>query len=94
MANTGTYDDPIPVKGLFTKNINGEKKFFILKSGQARQTPSVTYTKLSQLENDTGFIAEATIASTYVKLASAQIIPAQHDFSAGVKIGGCLITVG
>lgn len=57
MANTGTYDDPIPVKGLFTKTINGEKKFFILKSGQA-QTPSVTYTKLSQLENDTGFIAE------------------------------------
>ena len=58
MANTGTYDDPIPVKGLFSKTINGEKKFFILKSGQASQTPSVTYTKLSQLKNDTGFIAE------------------------------------
>uniref|UniRef100_UPI003FEE7632 hypothetical protein n=1 Tax=Succinivibrio sp. TaxID=2053619 RepID=UPI003FEE7632 len=34
------------------------------------------------------------IASTYVKLASAQTISAQHDFSTGVKIGGCLITVG
>ena len=30
----------------------------------------------------------------YVKLASAQTISAQHNFSAGVKIGGCLITVG
>ena len=36
----------------------------------------------------------ATITSTYVKLASAQTISAQHDFSTGVKIGGCLITVG
>lgn len=36
----------------------------------------------------------ANIASTYVKLASAQTISAQHNFSAGVKIGGCLITVG
>lgn len=34
------------------------------------------------------------IASTYVKLASAQTISAQHNFSTGVKIGGCLITVG
>lgn len=34
------------------------------------------------------------IASTYVKLASAQTISAQHNFSAGLKIGGCLITVG
>lgn len=36
----------------------------------------------------------ANIASTYVKLASPQTISAQHDFSTGVKIGGCLITVG
>lgn len=36
----------------------------------------------------------ANIASTYVKLKSAQTISAQHNFSAGVKIGGCLITVG
>ena len=34
------------------------------------------------------------IASTYVKLASPQTISAQHNFSTGVKIGGCLITVG
>lgn len=34
------------------------------------------------------------IASTYVKLTSPQTISAQHDFSTGVKIGGCLITVG
>ena len=30
----------------------------------------------------------------YVKLASAQTISAQHNFSTGVKIGNCLITVG
>lgn len=36
----------------------------------------------------------SNIVSTYVKLASAQTISAQHDFSTGVKIGGCLITVG
>lgn len=36
----------------------------------------------------------ANIASTYVKLTLAQTISAQHDFSTGVKIGGCLITVG
>ena len=30
----------------------------------------------------------------YVKLASAQTISAQHNFSKGVKIDGCLITVG
>lgn len=34
------------------------------------------------------------IVSTYVKLASPQTISAQHNFSTGVKIGGCLITVG
>lgn len=58
MANAGTYNDPIPVKGLFSKTINGEKKFFILKSERVIQTPVITYTKLSQLENDTGFINE------------------------------------
>lgn len=36
----------------------------------------------------------ANIASTYVKLASAQTISAQHNFSKGVKIDGYLITVG
>lgn len=30
---TGTYDDPILVDGLFTKTINGVKKFFALKTG-------------------------------------------------------------
>ena len=71
---------------------------------------NTTYSKLSQFTNDSGFItksgscasatkatqdgAGATITSTYVKLASAQTISAQHNFSAGVKIGGCLITVG
>lgn len=30
---TGTYDDPILVDGLFTKTINGVKKFFKLKTG-------------------------------------------------------------
>lgn len=71
---------------------------------------NTTYSKLSQFTNDSGFITKsgscasatkaiqdgdgATITSTYVKLASAQTISAQHNFSAGVKIGGCLITVG
>lgn len=30
--NTGSYDDPIPVEGLFSKTIDGEKKFFKLSS--------------------------------------------------------------
>lgn len=30
---TGTYDDPILVDGLFTKTINGVKKFFKIKTG-------------------------------------------------------------
>lgn len=36
----------------------------------------------------------ANIASTYVKIATAQTISAQHNFSTGVKINNCLITVG
>ena len=36
----------------------------------------------------------ANIANTYVKLAAAQTISAQHDFSNGVKVSGYLITVG
>lgn len=30
--STGSYDDPIPVEGLFSKTIDGEKKFFKLSS--------------------------------------------------------------
>ena len=33
------------------------------------------------------------IADTYVKLATAQTITAQHDFSSGLKINGVKITV-
>lgn len=33
------------------------------------------------------------IAKTYVKLATAQTITAQHDFSSGLKINGVKITV-
>lgn len=33
------------------------------------------------------------IAETYVKLATAQTITAQHDFSSGLKINGVKITV-
>ena len=29
---TGTYDDPILVDGIFTKTINGVKKFFKINS--------------------------------------------------------------
>ena len=36
----------------------------------------------------------ANISSTYVKLATAQAISAQHNFSAGVKVNGYAITVG
>lgn len=35
----------------------------------------------------------ANIANTYVKLATAQTITAQHDFSSGLKINGVKITV-
>ena len=33
------------------------------------------------------------IAETYVKLATAQTITAQHDFSSGLKINGFIVTV-
>lgn len=36
----------------------------------------------------------ATITNTYVKLAAAQTIPAQHNFSNGVNISGYLVTIG
>ena len=36
----------------------------------------------------------ADIANTYVKLAAAQTIPAQHNFSNGVNISGYLVTIG
>lgn len=36
----------------------------------------------------------ANIANTYVKLAAAQTIPAQHNFSNGVNISGYLVTIG
>lgn len=36
----------------------------------------------------------ANIANTYVKLAAAQTISAQHNFSNGVKVSGYLITIG
>ena len=36
----------------------------------------------------------ANIAGTYVKLATAQTITARHNFSAGVKISGYLVTIG
>ena len=35
----------------------------------------------------------ANIANTYVKLATAQTITAQHNFSSGLKINGVKITV-
>lgn len=42
------------------------------------------------VQDETG----ANIANTYVKLAAAQTIPAQHNFSNGVNISGYLITIG
>lgn len=36
----------------------------------------------------------ATITNTYVKLAAAQTISAQHNFNNGVKVSGYLITIG
>lgn len=35
---TGTYDDPILVDGLFSKTINGVKKFFKIKTGSSVDT--------------------------------------------------------
>ena len=35
----------------------------------------------------------ANIANTYVKLATAQTITAQHNFSSGIKINGITVTV-
>ncbi len=57
----------------------------------AETNGNVNITSVTSAEQDGN---GANIASTYVKLTSAQTISAQHDFSAGVKIGGCLITVG
>lgn len=51
-------------------------------------TNAVIATKAVQ--DETG----ANIANTYVKLAAAQTISAQHNFSNGVKVSGFLITIG
>ena len=51
-------------------------------------TNAVLATKAVQ--DETG----ANIANTYVKLAAAQTIPAQHNFSNGVNISGYLVTIG
>lgn len=42
------------------------------------------------VQDETG----ANIVNTYIKLAAAQTIPAQHNFSNGVHIAGYLITIG
>lgn len=51
-------------------------------------TNAVLATKAVQ--DETG----ANIANTYVKLAAAQTIPAQHNFSNGVNVSGYLVTIG
>lgn len=51
-------------------------------------TNAVNSTKASQDSNG------AVIANTYVKLGTAQTIPAQHNFNQGVKISGYLLTIG
>lgn len=51
-------------------------------------TSAVLATKAVQ--DETG----ANIANTYVKLAAAQTISTQHNFSNGVKVSGYLITIG
>lgn len=57
----------------------------------AETNGNVNITSVTSAEQDSN---GDNIASTYVKLTSPQTISAQHDFSTGVKIGGCLITVG
>lgn len=42
------------------------------------------------IQDETG----ANIVNTYVRLAAAQTIPAQHNFSNGVQVSGYLITIG
>lgn len=95
---------PAPAAGVANRYLRSDGQWVVPPD------TNTTYSKLSQFTNDSGFITKsgscasatkaiqdgdgATITSTYVKLASDQTISAQHNFSAGVKIGGCLITVG
>jgi hypothetical protein len=94
---------PAPATGAANRYLRCDGQWVVPDTGP-------TYSKLSQFTNDSGFITKsgscasatkaiqdgdgATITSTYVKLASAQTISAQHNFSKGVKIDGYLITVG
>lgn len=47
-------------------------------------------TAVKATQDETG----ANIANTYIKLAAAQTISAQHNFSNGVNISGYLVTIG
>ena len=62
------------------------------------QTTQTTQTKTTKEVKQLAFPTADGIAvfdgTKYVKLATAQTITAQHDFSKGVKISGYLVTIG
>lgn len=83
----------VRLKGSVTGQLlwNGKNIVRAVNGEHADAKGNLTIRRVKSAEQDGD---GANIASTYVKLTSAQTISAQHDFSTGVKIGGCLITVG
>lgn len=90
-AQNGTSSAKL--KGSVTGQLlwNGKNIVRAVNGEHADAKGNLTISRVKSAEQDGN---GANIASTYVKLTSAQTISAQHNFSTGVKIGGCLITVG
>ena len=65
---------------------------------QTTQTTQESQTKTTKQIKQLAFPTADGIAvfdgTKYVKLATAQTITAQHNFSEGVKISGYLVTIG
>ena len=65
---------------------------------QSTQTNQESHTKTTKEVKQLAFPTADGIAvfdgTKYVELATAQTITAQHNFSAGVKISGYLVTIG
>ena len=68
------------------------------QSTQTNQTNQESQTKTTKEIKQLAFPTVDGIAvfdgTKYVKLATAQTITAQHNFSEGVKISGYLVTIG
>lgn len=85
---TGTYDNPILVDGIFTKTINGKKKFFILKSNQTA-TPADVYVKKSG-DTMTGTLAfdnYGTIKLTNNTGSISMVCGTGEDNNYGARLG-------